>query len=91
MDGELMNKAMELKGVPKILLRNSIPADKSSDFAEDYELTPEYVYRLGDDGRVVVEEKPWTIKDDRGIKAHSLLASPVAVSLLDQLYSILIK
>ena len=36
------------------------------------------------------KEKPWIIKDDDGVDAHSLLAPPVAVSLVKQLAKIFI-
>ena len=89
-DQELINLATKLQGIPKVYLRNAIPADKSGDMAEDYEITPEYSYELDKNGEVKVIEKPWTIKDDSGVESHSLLSAPVALSLITQIHKILL-
>ena len=39
--------------------------------------------------KVEVEEKPWTVKDDNGVESYSLLAPPVAVTLIKQLSKVL--
>lgn len=90
MDNELIKMATKLQGVPKIMVRNSIPADVSQKYAEDYEITPEFCYSVAEDGKVEVQEKPWTIKDDDGIESNSLMAAPVVVSLFSQMHKILI-
>jgi adenylate kinase family enzyme len=90
LDDKIIEKTFSLHGIPKILLRNSIPAQDAKDFVDDYELTPEYIYELGGDGKVKVLEKPWIIKDDDGVDSYSLLAPPVALSLIKQLANILI-
>ncbi len=83
-DGELMEKAMGLYGVPKIFLRNSVPVDKAKELLDDYEITPEYTYELvGDD--IKVGEKPWQVVDDNGVASYSLMPSAVVVSLIKQL------
>ncbi len=85
-DGMLIKEAMNLQGIPKILLRNSIPVSESKDMADDYELTPEYVYKYNEtDGKVEVSEKPWEVKDDEGVLSNSLMPPPVVVSLIKQL------
>ncbi len=89
LDDKLIEKVFSLHGIPKILLRNSIPVDQSSDLIDSYEITPEYVYELDENKNVKTSEKPWTIKDDEGRDAYSLLAPPVAVSLLKQMAKIL--
>ncbi len=88
-DDKLIEKTFSLHGVPKILLRNSISVDIAKEYADDYELTPEYTYELDSNNNVRVIEKPWTIKNDEGVKSHSLLAPPVVVSLIKQLSKIL--
>ena len=40
-DEKLIKQAFSLYGVPKILLRNSIPVDKAKQTVNDYEITPE--------------------------------------------------
>lgn len=89
LDDKLIEKVFSLHGIPKILLRNSIPADEADNLVDNYEITPEYVYEFDANKNVKIIEKPWTIKDDDGREAYSLLAPPVAVSLLKQLAKIL--
>ncbi len=83
-DEELMRQAMGLYGVPKVLLRNSVPVDEAKDYVDDYEITPEYIYRL-ENGQVKTEEKPWQVADDDGVNSYSLLPAPMVVSLIKQL------
>ncbi|MEK7658693.1 MAG: AAA family ATPase [Patescibacteria group bacterium] len=83
-DEMLVKEAYNLKGIPKVLLRNSIPANQTKDFADDYEVTPEYVYTLEADN-VKTTEKPWEVKDDEGVLSNSLMPPPVVVSLIKQL------
>ncbi|MFH0852372.1 MAG: nucleoside monophosphate kinase [bacterium] len=90
LDDKLIEKAFSLHGIPKILLRNSVPALSAKEYVDDYEITPKYVYEKRLDGQVKVSEKPWTIKDDEGEEAYSLLAPPVALALIKQLTNILI-
>ncbi|MFA6307125.1 MAG: nucleoside monophosphate kinase [Patescibacteria group bacterium] len=91
LDEKLIARVFTLHGIPKILLRNSIPAEIAGEYVDDYEITPEYVYELGADGNVKVGEKSWIIKDDEGVDAYSLLAPPVALSLIKQLAKVIKK
>jgi len=85
-DGELMEKAFSLYGIPKVLLRNSIPVDEAELYVDDYEITPEYNYSLDEKtGEITVSEKPWTVTDDQGNSCYSLMPPPVVVSLIKQL------
>ncbi|MDP3093495.1 MAG: nucleoside monophosphate kinase [bacterium] len=89
-DANLINKANSLYGIPKILLRNSIPADQAKNLADDYEITPEYSYKWNEaEKKVVVIEKPWVFADDEGVPSVSLLAPAVVVSLIKQLVKVL--
>ena len=89
LDDKLIEKVFSLHGMPKVLLRNSIPVAEADELVDDYEITPEYVYRLDADNNVITQEKSWMIKDDEGRDAYSLLAPPVVVSLIKQLAKIL--
>lgn len=89
MDDRLIVQAFSLYGIPKILLRNPIPVEQVRKYADDYEVTPEYVFELTSSGKVKVREKPWVVKDDQGVLSCSLLAPPVAVSLIKQLADLL--
>jgi len=89
-DGALMEKAFSLYGIPKILLRNSIPVDEAQEYIDDYEITPEYIYKWDENNREVkVSTKPWIIKDDDGVESYSLLPAPVVVSFIKQLTKVL--
>lgn len=84
-DEMLIKQAMNLQGLPKILLRNSIPVDKVKEYTDDYEITPEFEYVLKGDGSIETKEKPWQVKDDEGNDVNSLMPPPVVVSLIKQL------
>lgn len=83
-DEMLIKEAYNLKGIPKVLLRNSIPVENVKEITDDYEITPEYVYSLEGD-KVVTTERPWEVKDDEGVVSNSLMPPPVVVSLIKQL------
>ncbi|GEM_PF-124480 len=105
MDGELIEKVVALHGIPKILLRNAIPVKKVKDLVDDYEITPEYSYRLESDdqlssvksrlagtkpsNQIRILEKSWVIKDGQSRESYSLLAPAVIISLIKQLCKIL--
>ncbi|HEX7586197.1 MAG TPA: nucleoside monophosphate kinase [Patescibacteria group bacterium] len=90
LDGKLIDKVFSLHGMPRILLRNAIPTAVSADYADDYEITPEYYYKYDEKNEIVKTlERPFVVKDDEGIEAYSLLAPPVAISLIKQLVKIL--
>ncbi|MBC7074002.1 hypothetical protein H5T58_01275 [Candidatus Parcubacteria bacterium] len=87
-DEILMERAMALHGIPKILLRNSIPCEVAKDYVEDYEITPEYYYEIKG-GQVQIKQRPWKFLDDESRESFSLLPQPVVVSLLKQLVEVL--
>ncbi len=90
LDDELINKAFSLHGIPKILLRNSVPVNKANEFVDDYEITPEYNYELNTSkAKVDIIEKPWVTENEKGVLSYSLLPPPVVVSMIKQLAKIL--
>ncbi len=90
MDEKLIKQAFNLYGIPKILLRNSVPIDKAEEYVSEYELTPEYNYEWNEvENKADIKETPWTIKDDNGVESYSLMAPPVVVSFIKQLADIL--
>lgn len=91
LDGKLMEMAMTLQGVPRIMVKNAIPTNKAAQYTESYEITPEYVYKYDKKAeKVIVEQKPWMVKDDAGNDCNSLLAPPVLCSLMSQMHALLI-
>jgi len=87
-DGKLIEQAFSLYGIPKVLLRNSVPV-KDKDSVDDYELTPEFVLENLGNGKVKIGQRPWIIKDDEGVDSFSLMPQPVAVSMIKQIAEIL--
>lgn len=87
MDEEILKKAYSLYGIPKVLLRNAIPADIACEYVDDYEMTPEYSFEIVN-GEIKTIEKPWIVADDDGIQCVSLQAAPVVVSMIRQLVEI---
>jgi len=89
-DEMLIKEVYNLQGIPKILLRNSIPVGETKKMTDDYEVTPEYVYSIDKKtGKVVTSERPWEVKDDEGNLSNSLMPPPVVVSLIKQLVKVL--
>ena len=85
-DEILIKEAFNLRGIPKVLLRNSIPVDEVKDFTDDYEITPGYAYKWDTKNKKVETiEGPWDVKDDEGVVCNSLMPPPVVVSLIKQL------
>jgi len=89
-DELLIKQAFSLQGIPKILLRNSVPVDKVKEFVDDYEITPEFQYKYNKkENKVEIIEKPWQVLDDEGVPSNSLMPPPVVVSLIKQLARVL--
>lgn len=89
-DEEIIKGAFGLYGIPKILLRNSVPVGEAEKYVDDYEITPGYEYSwVPEDRKVKITEKPWEVLDDQGINSFSLLPPPVVVSLIKQIADIL--
>jgi adenylate kinase family enzyme len=88
-DEKLMDMAFSLHGIPKILLRNSIPVKDSSRFVDDYEVTPEYEFKWNEiQNKVERKEKKWVVSDDGGVSSFSLMPPPVVVSMIKQMVEI---
>ena len=88
-DGTLIEKAFSLHGIPKVLLRNSIPIEKAQEIFDNYELTPEYYYELGSEDKVKIMERPWQVADNKGDSSYSLMPPPVVVSMIKQIVDVL--
>ena len=89
-DEELINQAFSLYGIPKILLRNSVPKKLVKSSVDDYEITPEYNYEWDEEAKAVrIKEKPWIVLDDDKVSSYSLLPPPVVVSLITQMVKVL--
>jgi len=90
LDDQLIDKIFSIHGIPKVFIRNAVPADKVKEYVDDYEITPEYMHELDEQTKQVKTiEKPFVVKDDEGLDVYSLLAPPVALSLIKQLVKVL--
>jgi len=90
MDRKLIELTFSLYGIPKILLRNSLPVATAKNFVDDYEITPEYDFEWNQKlKKVKVKEKPWIFLDDEGVQSFSLLPQPIVVSLIKQIVEVL--
>jgi adenylate kinase family enzyme len=89
-DEKIMRKLLDIKGIPKVLLRNPIPASVAKKYVDDYEITPAYKYRWDSKNKKVVgTEEFWTIRDDENKKAYSLLPTAVTIGLIKQIAKVL--
>ncbi len=89
-DERLIKKAFSLHGIPKILLRNTVPVKKAKEFIDDYEITPEYSYQwLEKEKKVKIIKNSWQVPDDQGVPSYSLLAPALVVSLIRQMTKVL--
>lgn len=88
-DEELMKKVFDLHGIPKVFIRNSIPANIAPDIMDDYELTKNASYKLVK-GKPVREEEEWKFLDDNGIESYSLVAPAAVIEIIKQLHKIFI-
>ena len=91
LDGKLMDMAMTLQGIPRIMVRNAIPVDKITEYTEPYEVTPAFSYEYDEKtDQVITNQEPWVVKDDSGKDCNSLLAPPALLSLMSQLHTLLV-
>lgn len=90
MDAQVVRKLVDLHGIPKVYLRNSVPVDVVKEYVDDYEITPAYSYEWDEKLKAVnVIEEPWTIEDDEGKQSYSLLPASVALAFIKQTASAL--
>lgn len=89
-DQQLIEQAFSLYGVPKVLLRNTVPVHEAIDMVNDYEITPAYETKYDEvNKKVSVFKTAYVVKDDFGIESYSLMAPAVAVSLVKQIADVL--
>jgi len=89
LDDKIFHQLLNLKGLPQIKLRNSIPANQAWDYVEKYEVTPMYDYKKGEDGKIEVIEEPWLLADDDGVESVSLLPAAVTLGFIKQTAQVL--
>ena len=90
-DDELVKYALRLRGIPKIMLKNTVPVDQAEELVDPYELSTEYVFDYDMDKKEVISStKPWIVKDENGEDAYSLMAPAVVLSFIDQVHTLLV-
>ncbi len=90
-DEKLIHQTYEMHGIPKILLRSSVPVDKVDEYCDDYEITQIHEYSVDEKGNIKTNLKDWIFDDDDGIPSKTLVGSAVALAFIDQLHKILVK
>lgn len=89
-DQKIMQFLLELHGVPKVKLRNSVPISDAKEYIDDYEITPSYRYEWNEAAqKVEVVEEPWVVRDEEGTPSYSLLPAAVVVALIKQTVEVL--
>ena len=89
-DDQIFRQLLNLKGVPKVYLRNTVPVNKINEYIDDYEITPVYKYEYNSGTqKVEIKEESWVIDDDNGVSSYSLLPAPVALGLIKQVAQVL--
>lgn len=89
-DAQVLRKLLDLEGVPKVFLRNSIPISEAESYVDNYEITPAYSYEFDEESnKVKITEGPWIIKDEEEVDSYSLLPAPIAISLIKQISDVL--
>lgn len=84
-DDKIIRMLLNLHGISKIYLRNSVPVSAAGDAVDDYEITPGYRYEWEESKKEVrVIEEPWVVNDDDGVPSYSLLPAAVVVSFIKQ-------
>lgn len=91
-DDELIRKAFTLHGVPKILLRSSIPVSIIDEVVDPYEITPRVKFSCDMKTKKVHSTyEPWTYLDDNGVESQTLVPAPVVLAFIRGLHEILIE
>lgn len=89
-DEKVFEQLLKINGISKVYLRNAVPADRATEYADGYEITPMYSYELDEaSGRVKIVETPWMVKNDEGVPSYSLLPPAVVVSMIKQTVRVL--
>ncbi|MBI4132059.1 MAG: nucleoside monophosphate kinase [Candidatus Sungbacteria bacterium] len=90
LDKTVMRRLLLLQGVPKVLLRNTVPVAAAAAMVDQYEITPAYRYEWDAAAeKVRVIEEPWVVNDDSGVPSYSLLPAAVTVGMIKQTAAVL--
>lgn len=84
-DDEVTKKLMDIHGLPKLYLRNSVPVGSALKYVDEYEITPGYRYEREADGSILTIEEPWKVTDDNGVECYSLMPAAVELAFIKQL------
>ncbi len=90
-DQDLIDKALSLQGIDKILLRSATPLSVAKDNLEDYEIQKMCSYKGGEDGKdAEVITSDWVFKDDAGVDCCTAFGAVCAITIFSQIYDIVI-
>ena len=91
LDDQLIDKIFRFLVFQKGLIRNAVPTELSKEIMWMIMKSRRHtsMSTTKKTGKVKTIEKPFVVKDDEGVEVYSLLAPPVALSLIKQLVRIL--
>ena len=88
-DEQTIRQLLDLQGIGRVFIRNSVPVEEAKTKVDAYELTPGYEYALNTKKEVEVTEVPWTVADDEGVSSYSLLPVAPVLSMIKQIHKVL--
>jgi adenylate kinase family enzyme len=89
-DEDLMKSAMNLQGIPLVLVEGAVPYNRVTDYLEPYEVQSMYEYSHDSNNNVIVNKKPWVFKDDENKECCTMYAATYVVNIFIQLHKILL-
>lgn len=87
-DEILINQAFDLYGIPRILVRGSIPLNQKEECLEEYEVKHCHTFSLKE-GHVVDSQTDWVFTDDSGVASCETYPAVHVVNIFTQLHQIL--
>lgn len=88
-EGKVMDNVFQIHGVPKVFLRNSVPAEFAKSNIDDYEVAKVYDFEQLSDGSIKSKLKTLKFKDDEGTLSVTTFPAAVTVLLIKQLVDVL--
>jgi adenylate kinase family enzyme len=89
-DQKLMDLALNLEGIPKVLIRSDVPVSMAKDYLEDYEIQESYKFEVDAQGNVEKHTKPWEFKNDSGVPSYTYYAATYVLNLFNQIHDLII-
>lgn len=92
-DQALIDKALSLQGIDKVVLRSGVPLSEAHVKLDDYEVQPMISYQGGkasEGSEVKLVVSDWVFKDDAGVDVCTMYGAAGAVAIFSQIYDVVI-